>query len=109
ARPGQQVMQQSYQQPQPLYPPQQPQSAQAPPPDSNAPSHAPGGVPVQTDVNPALAQLVSSSCLTCHGAGKKPNRLDLRRLATMSVGDRYYMLGLVEDGTMPQGREPISN
>jgi hypothetical protein len=107
ARPGQQVMQQqSYQPPAP----QQPQSAQAPgPQDGNAPSHAPGGMPVQTDVSPALAQLVTSSCLTCHGDSRKPNRMDLRSLGTMSVGDRYYMLGLVEDGTMPQGREPISN
>lgn len=115
-RQGQQVMQQTYQPPAPQPPPQQPASYQALPGaqaqgsnDGNTPSHAPGGVPVQTDVNPALSQLVTDSCLTCHGERRKPNRMDLRNLAAMSVGDRYYMLGLVEDGTMPQGREPISN
>jgi hypothetical protein len=54
-----------------------------------------------------LQAAVSQSCLRCHNG--KPERMDLRNLATLNVGERAYMQALVEDGTMPEGGEPLDN
>jgi hypothetical protein len=60
-----------------------------------------------TDVDPKLQAAVNQGCVRCHNG--KPERMDLRNLATLNVGERAYMQALVEDGTMPEGGEPLDN
>jgi mono/diheme cytochrome c family protein len=59
-------------------------------------------------VNPRLQQIATASCVQCHD-GTKPDRLDLRDLSALDVGERAWALALVEDGTMPKGAEPLND
>jgi hypothetical protein len=110
----------------PQAPPQAPPQGYAPqaPPQSVRPHHqaqpeAPPEEPKEgtrskpkpraalTDVDPKLQAAVNQGCVRCHNG--KPERMDLRNLATLNVGERAYMQALVEDGTMPEGGEPLDN
>jgi hypothetical protein len=98
---------------------QAPPQGVRPPAHPQAPPEAPAEEPKQdtrpkpkpraalTDVDPRLQAAVKTSCLRCHNG--KEDRMDLRNLATLNVGERAYMQALVEDGTMPEGGEPLDN
>lgn len=82
----------------PQAPPEEPREETRPKPKPRA---------ALTDVDPRLQAAVNQGCVRCHGG--KPDRMDLRNLAVLNVGERAYMQALVEDGTMPEGGEPLDN
>lgn len=80
-----------------------------PSPSGASNSSVPSGALPSTGINPRLTNMVSTSCIRCHGGGQTKGGLDLKDLASKPLSVRLDSYKRVLKGDMPRGGPRLSD